>query len=68
VRHKEWRADRVLIAAVAAAEAELGASGRLVVRASGTEPVLRVMVEAPDAAIVLRIADELSALARDRLG
>ena len=69
VRHKEWRADRVLVAAVEAAEAELGTGGRLVVRASGTEPVLRVMVEAADAAIVVRrLADDLSALARERLG
>jgi phosphoglucosamine mutase len=68
VRHKEWRADRVLMGAVTAAEAELGDSGRLVVRASGTEPVLRVMVEGRDPAIVARLADDLSALARDRLG
>jgi phosphoglucosamine mutase len=68
VRHKEWRADRVLVAAVEAAEAELGTGGRLVVRASGTEPVLRVMVEAADASIVVRLADDLSALARERLG
>ena len=68
VRHKEWRADRVLLAAVEAAEAELGDRGRLVVRASGTEPVLRVMVEAADADTVARLADDLSALARDRLG
>jgi phosphoglucosamine mutase len=68
VRHKEWRADRVLVAAVEAAEAELGAGGRIVVRPSGTEPVLRVMVEAADGAVVVRLANEISALVRDRLG
>ena len=49
VRHKEWRADRVLTEAVAAAEQELAGDGRVVVRASGTEPALRVMVEGRDA-------------------
>ncbi len=37
-------------------------------RASGTEPALRVMVEGRDAARVLRLADELAALAGERLG
>jgi phosphoglucosamine mutase len=68
VRHKEWRADRVLTAAVAAAEDELAEHGRVVVRASGTEPAIRVMVEGADAARVLRLADHLATLAGERLG
>jgi phosphoglucosamine mutase len=67
VRHKEWRADRVLIDAVEAAQAELGDDGRVVVRPSGTEPALRVMVEGRDADRVLRLADDLAALAGERL-
>ncbi len=67
VRTKEWRADRALSDAVAAAEAELAEEGRVVVRPSGTEPALRVMVEGRDAARVLRLADHLAALAADRL-
>ena len=41
------RADADVQAAVAAAEAALGADGRVLVRESGTEPVIRVMAEAP---------------------
>jgi phosphoglucosamine mutase len=67
VRTKEWRADRVLSEAVTAAEAELAEDGRIVVRPSGTEPALRVMVEGRDAALVRRLADELASLAAERL-
>jgi phosphoglucosamine mutase len=67
VRTKEWRADRTLTEAVAAAEAELAGQGRIVVRSSGTEPALRVMVEGRDATQVSRLADDLAALAAERL-
>ena len=44
---------------VAAGEAALGASGRLVIRKSGTEPVIRVMAEGEDEALVARIVNEI---------
>ena len=47
--------------AIAAAEATLGADGRLLIRPSGTEPVVRVMAEAPDEALVLRTVDAVCA-------
>jgi phosphoglucosamine mutase len=68
VRHKEqWEGDPVLTRAIADAAARLGQGGRVLVRPSGTEPALRVMVEGWDAAIVLELADGLSALAEQRL-
>jgi phosphoglucosamine mutase len=45
--------------AIAAAEAELNGNGRLLIRESGTEPLIRVMVEAEDEALMVRLVDEL---------
>jgi phosphoglucosamine mutase len=46
--------------AVRAAEAELGDTGRVLLRASGTEQLVRVMVEAPTAALAQATADRLA--------
>jgi phosphoglucosamine mutase len=59
--------DEVLTAAVRAAEAELGDSGRVLLRASGTEPLVRVMVEAADQATADRLAHALADVVRERL-
>ena len=53
---------------IAAVEAELGDSGRVLVRPSGTEPVVRVMVEALDAATAEAAADRLVAAVRRTCG
>jgi phosphoglucosamine mutase len=50
--------------AVEAAEAALGDRGRILVRASGTEPLVRVMVEAPTEAEAQRMADDVAAAVR----
>jgi phosphoglucosamine mutase len=54
--------------AVRSAEAELGPDGRVLVRPSGTEPVVRVMVEATDGAVARRIATGLVAELHRALG
>lgn len=51
--------------AVRAVESQLGDHGRVLLRPSGTEPVVRVMVEGPDAAQVERHARELAGVLRD---
>lgn len=56
--------SRTIAEAISAAEAELGDSGRILVRASGTEPLVRVMAEAADetlaAAVVQRLSEVVS--------
>ncbi|MDD2857253.1 MAG: phosphoglucosamine mutase [Candidatus Nanopelagicales bacterium] len=54
-------------AAVAAAEAELGADGRVLLRSSGTEPVIRVMVEARSSEVAQRITDQLAQVVQSAL-
>jgi phosphoglucosamine mutase len=57
-----------LAAAVRAAETTLGQRGRVLVRYSGTEPLLRVMVEGEREAQIRDLAERIAAAARDALG
>ncbi|MDD2663652.1 MAG: phosphoglucosamine mutase [Dechloromonas sp.] len=59
-----WRDDPGIAAALAAVEARLGAAGRVLLRASGTEPLLRVMVEGEDVTAVEAAAEELASAVR----
>ncbi|MBK1723577.1 phosphoglucosamine mutase [Thiocystis violacea] len=54
--------------AVLAAERELGGRGRVLLRPSGTEPLVRVMVEGHDGQEVSRLADWLAGVVRDQIG
>ncbi|HET7831024.1 MAG TPA: phosphoglucosamine mutase [Candidatus Limnocylindrales bacterium] len=68
VRHRDqWENDDVLRSAIDDAEARLAPHGRILVRPSGTEPVLRVMVEGRDADVVSELADAIATLAGERL-
>ena len=53
-----------LVRAIAAHENALGGRGRILVRPSGTEPLLRIMVEGEDDAEVARVAEDLAAQAQ----
>ena len=48
-----------VISAIAAAEKTLGKGGRVLVRKSGTEPLIRVMAEGDDSSLVLRVVDQI---------
>lgn len=67
-RHADLDAATALWDAVAEVEAELGSEGRVLVRPSGTEPLLRVMVEATSHELAQRYADGLAAVANETVG
>jgi phosphoglucosamine mutase len=60
----DWKSHAALQVAVSAAEAELAGRGRVLIRASGTEPVLRVMVEAQREPTARTLADRIAAAVR----
>jgi phosphoglucosamine mutase len=67
VDHHALNDDAEIAAAVRQAEAELGDSGRVLLRPSGTEPMVRVMVEAADQAVADAHAKTLADVVRARL-
>jgi phosphoglucosamine mutase len=60
----DWRQNPRLAAVQDEVTRELGEQGRVLIRASGTEPVLRIMVECADAAQSVRFAERLAATLR----
>ena len=61
---QDWKKSAQLAAETEALQQELDGSGRVLIRASGTEPVLRLMVEASDEAVARRGAERLAAAVR----
>ena len=57
---QDWKSNTALSDATRAVEAELGTQGRVLIRASGTEPLLRVMVEARNAEQALQCAQRIA--------
>lgn len=59
-----WKEDPEIMAGLAMVESEISGRGRVLLRASGTEPLLRVMVEGDDAALVQSAAEKLAEIVR----
>jgi phosphoglucosamine mutase len=62
-----WKECQPLMDTIATAEAAMGDIGRVLVRPSGTEPLIRVMVEAEDAELTQYWTDTLVAAAQEHL-
>jgi phosphoglucosamine mutase len=57
---QDWQTNSKLQAATKEAQAQLGQTGRVLIRASGTEPLVRVMVEAQDEQIARELAEKIA--------
>jgi phosphoglucosamine mutase len=66
-RRLNWQNCEPVQQAIALAETAMGDAGRILVRASGTEPVIRVMVEAANAELANHWTDELVAQVQQHL-
>ena len=56
----DWQGHEALQASIAEAKARLGNEGRVLIRPSGTEPVLRVMVEASSVSLATELAQMMA--------
>ncbi len=58
----DWKSDNTLKSKISQVENDLQGTGRVLIRASGTEPVLRVMVEAQDGNVAMSAAKSIADL------
>lgn len=65
---ERYNNDEEIIAAVQMAEMELSGSGRVLVRVSGTEPLIRVMLEGKDYELISRLGNDIATVVKERLG
>ena len=63
-----WEENEAIKAAIAKGDAELGETGRILVRPSGTEPLIRVMAEGPDQGQLDRICNEIADVVKKEQG
>ena len=63
-----WEDNNLIMAAISAGEEELGDEGRILVRPSGTEPLIRVMAEGPDLDQLERIVDDIAVVVEHEMG
>jgi len=63
-----YQGNEVILKAVAEVEAELGDNGRVLVRPSGTESLIRVMAEGPEKELVDAYVDRIAAVVKEQLG
>ena len=68
VAKEKLETSQIIIDAVKQAESELGDSGRVLLRASGTEPLVRVMVEASSDSVAHEIATRIAEVVAQELG
>lgn len=65
---KTYMKDAEVAAAIQELERKMAGNGRVLIRPSGTEPLVRVMLEGNDLAVIRPLAEELAALIERRLG
>ncbi len=67
-RKNDYLSDEIILSEIKALEAEFADNGRVLIRPSGTEPFVRVMIEGPDQSVIEQKANYLAKLIEARLG